>query len=599
MATSHGYVNIYPTSQNEDVSINYSTAPVGKQPRPYMNLLVNGSGTTDGKSNGVDDHATKIAMESAPSASVDIPTACSSLPERQHIPNSMPTPSPDDNRTGSKSTVTDARAQLLLTGGKKYQSGGGGGGCGNCDELNRILAMWEIGVSGLTRNYSRILARLIKVRDASMALEYRLQNNTSSPSHGCTIAPPPQPSVSRPLSRLPKNRQSMFVGNDHSITSVGGGGFREHDIAENMYPNRPTEAGGVGGAQQQQQQQQEAGTLCAGEMKDLTSHLAEAIDLCQQLAAACFKTNHISSLGLGKRTQSHSSMQTQHSDSGTAAASVSFGRKYSAGALPKEPTFQPSLQSIAEIRLPGGLKRLKEGSLERIPSAPNLDMSYERSSSSSHSEDGFDESYVTISKEDVPEMVTKALSSGRRNGSHDGSSGRRKGSHDESSGLGKGSHDDVLKTVGMVGVEEENVDAAEVQGGGAEIRVQGGGGDVRVQGDGAEVRVQGGGTGNQDETMSRDETMSQDVPELQINADVGSISPSPPVTETLLTSKQHEEVEFDLRKDSFISTVSTYSDTDVKFVMSKIATLEEERYKLLETINGLQEDNSVVSVTCM
>lgn len=47
-------------------------------------------------------------------------------------------------------------------------------------------------------------------------------------------------------------------------------------------------------------------------------------------------------------------------------------------------------------------------------------------------------------------------------------------------------------------------------------------------------------------------------------------------------------------RDSVLSSTSTFSENDVKQVMSKIAGLEEERLKLLETVNGLQDDNQQV-----
>lgn len=53
--------------------------------------------------------------------------------------------------------------------------------------------------------------------------------------------------------------------------------------------------------------------------------------------------------------------------------------------------------------------------------------------------------------------------------------------------------------------------------------------------------------------------------------------------------------EFD--NDPRMSSISsTYSDNDVKFVMSKIASLEDERFKLLETIDLLKGDNARVSL---
>lgn len=507
----HSYVNVLPSSANGGVKVDRQNAPIGKLPHGYVNLQFvdppgekasfndkseEGSASNCSVNNGLGD-------PSPPSASINIPTATgrgdslkrhSSLDEARY--STVRT-----TASSTEQTVADAKLSLLMP----ERSGS----CENCDELNQLLAMWEIGVSGLTRNYSRILAHLIKIRHSSMALEFRLNNATTTVETGSlpkSTASVPQASLVPPT-RIPKNRQSMYVSN----------GFPgDRDIAENMYPNRRATTTGAAPS-----------PSCAGDIKDLNSHLEEAIGLCQQFAAACFKTNHLSG--------STSSASVSHTGSSTHHASPSL-RKHSAGGSPSSNMYKPLLQSISEIKLAGGRRR-RQKTLERVPSAPSLEWSGEMNSSGSHSESDFESGFVKISKDDVPDTVTKSTAK-----------------------CGIQSPDTAN------GVKRE------------------------------ELVVSAG------ETKSQDPNGDKDAPRgsSTCDADVAGSSSSSGMEMSVASDQEpatnHLDNDTDPADYRPISSISTYSDSDVKIVMSKIASLEEERYKLLETINALQEDNSVVSV---
>lgn len=546
------YVNVVPSQVNGELTVDLRNAPIGppvhhgyinidyqeeeeegRKPPPEKTASndslhgasVDGGGSSNGKA-GV-----PTPLNPQPSTSVDIPAAVersssfssSSSPGVKHasLEPRCSEPCFDTGRprrtvsNTSEQAVVDAKLKLLLSPQGQRQSGGRGGmedgGCENCKQLSQLLAMWEIGVSGLTRNYSRILAHLIKIRNASVALEFRLEN-AAKLSQLQDAAPPPQgllPQHSPAKRPIPKNRRSMFVDNNGPGASPG------RDIAEFMYPeHRETPASTSASP---------SAAVYTEDLADLNSHLVEAIDLCQQLAAACFKTNHLSEL---KRTTSNSSS----SSSAHVEPASSATRKHSAEALlPAGNAYKPSLQSITESRT---TKRKKLGTLERVPSAPNLELSCERSSCSSQGDS--ESSYVNIS---MPAESSPPI----------------RQSHDRTTNVG------VEGEGGRVELAQEEATKDLIRNLDSDVS-----GDYRVN--------------------------EEDLSVGTFNGDVsGALLPGVGVALDGETGRSYRPV-------SVISSASTYSDTDVKCVMTKIAQLEEERYKLLETINSLQEDNTVVSV---
>ena len=57
--------------------------------------------------------------------------------------------------------------------------------CQQCKELQNMISLWELGVSGLTRNYSKILSQLNKVRNTAEKLEGQLKEQV--PCHVCVM----------------------------------------------------------------------------------------------------------------------------------------------------------------------------------------------------------------------------------------------------------------------------------------------------------------------------------------------------------------------------------------------------------------------------
>ncbi len=294
-------------------------------------------------------------------------------------------------------SVSDVKFELLTSG--RVSSG-----CDRCNELNHLLAAWEIGVSGLTRNYSRILAHLMKTRDAASAMESRLKQGCARgktlEKNSTTLGPPPS-------SRAPKVRQSMFVSNDEAAASIGLSGSSGRDIAENMYPHhRDVPVVPVALANEYIDT-----PLYTRDLSDLNIHLSEAIDLCQQLAAACFKRNYLSDGPGVIRSSSHSSPSSTRANAST--PSFSSSAPYSNNKpIPGNSSYKPALQSISEGRLGDSLRK-RQRSLEKSFSVPNLERSSECTSSVES-----DDEFVNVRMSSIPNHVTKAAD-------HPGTSGKK------------------------------------------------------------------------------------------------------------------------------------------------------------------------------
>lgn len=494
-ARPRSYVNIGPFPESSPSHLS------DKPPHPYINVAIqneqqeerelaqekksNRTINTNGHSSEVEE-GTKSPVDSKSSSSSSrshspLKRQFSDLSHKLHSMGERASVSPLPTSPVNVD-MASTKLSLVMQEGRKTN-----GGCENCSELNRQLAMWEIGVSGLTRNYSRILAYLIQVRNAAMALEFRLETEPSASTGTATSeekAIDSSPSIP-PSSKIPKNRQSMFVSDRSALAAAS---IKEQrDIAKNMYPNREEPAPTA-------EKLTKASSQSSKDLKELNLHLEGAIELCQQLAAACFRSNNLSTLP-NKRSPTYSP-----STSPTTAGGTNLPRRVT-GTSTAASGYKPSLQSISEMKLAETMR--KRRMLTRSPSAPNLEYSCELTSSSdSHqSENDSDNGFVTIYKENIPDHVTKAK-------------------------------DAVNKGFNHVTEDVENGSPPQNQNSKTK----------KVNDDGA--------------PMSTGENLH--------------------------------------RAGSILSSVSTYSDNDVKVVMSKIATLEEERYRLLETIDNLQEDNTTV-----
>lgn len=327
--------------------------------------------------------------------------------------------------------------------------------CSRCEELEQLLALWELGVSGFARNYSMILAQLNKVREASMCLESRMKQRAGTESLSQTSFSASSPQTSR-------IRHSML---ENGVEF----GTREPKLVDQMYPPN-------GSSHDNTRDLPPEYAKC---LMELNTHLGSAIDLCQKLAAACFKKSQTSVL----KSQASS------------AKKKPVSRLVSQPDPPKSITppatpFRPSLVSISENKLSRTLERQKASQKDTVstPTTPGFPPSNGWADSDSNSESEEEE----------------------REGENMRHSRRR-----------------------------------------------------------VEVTSLSPSTDSKDSSP----TGSQELRESQRRKGVGKS-----------------------RSNSILSHVSSFSDDDVKQVMSKIAGLEEERMKLLETIDKLHLDNQHVRI---
>ena len=327
--------------------------------------------------------------------------------------------------------------------------------CSRCEELEQLLALWELGVSGFARNYSMILAQLNKVREASMCLESRMKQRAGTESLSQTSFAASSPQTSRVRHSMLENGLEF--------------GTREPKLVDQMYPPNDSSHDNT----------RDLPPEYAKCLIELNTHLGNAIDLCQKLAAACFKKSLTSALksqaaNVKKKPVSRLVSQPDPPKSIT----------------PPATPFRPSLVSISENKLSSTLERQKTSQKDTVstPTTPGFPPSNGWADSSLNSE----------SEEEERESENMVRHSRRRV-----------------------------------------------------------------------------------EVTSSPSTDSKDG--------------SPTGSQELRESRRREGVGKS-RSNSILSHASSFSDDDVKQVMSKIAGLEEERMKLLETIDKLHLDNQHVRI---
>lgn len=369
--------------------------------------------------------------------------------------------------------LLDAKLRLLAA-----DSIDDSGGCEKCAELQSVVTLWELGVSGLTRNYSKILSQLNKAREAMTKLECQLKQKVEVKSS--LQASARNMSVSGRSAKSYNIRQSMYeTGNPLPVSNV----------VDQMYP-------------QDLHSSSSFSTPYSKTFKDLGQHLGQAINLCQQLAAANFKTNQYPSMKR-KNLVRQPSVPSSLGDSGTSS------------------DFCPALQSIAETSLSDSYK--KRSSLKRTPSAPD-----------------------SVLREKLRQSDLTHQSEPSEKCNEDDSSADHQTSPLRSD-------DDQLVTE----IKIEPLEATSVP-------------------------PQKPFQSHMMKLNAMDELEAEKLMELSEELDDNGLSS--------LSDSQ-------LYRDSMLSTASTFSDNDVKHIMSKIADLEEERLKLLGTIDNLQTDNTQVSPT--
>ena len=237
---------------------------VAKQSSRYENVQVNGLGSP-----GASDKP--ISVPKPHPLETHLSEPCIKVGEGSSAPSSTSaTLSGSGVATDAKSEQVrrDVKFKLLVPVQDK-------GECPQCKELSQLLALWELGVGGIARNCSKILAQLNQAREAHQALEYRL-NEKAEIENSATVT------KSLNVTRVQKAtfRKSLYAEQGATNNSNGTSAY----LAEQMYPPKERELPSSNS------------TDCVNlpyehYLKVLNTHLGQAIDLCQQLAAACFKSN--------------------------------------------------------------------------------------------------------------------------------------------------------------------------------------------------------------------------------------------------------------------------------------------------------------------
>ena len=418
------------------------------------------------------------------------------------------TTSSADSAKKSEHAVREAKFKLLIPVGSER-----GGECSQCKELSQLLSLWELGVGGIARNCSKILAQLNQARDAHQALECRLQEKFAEREDNTTPAPIVTKSLTVSRAQKVNFRKSLYSP-DQGNSSSSGNSY----VTEQMYPKKASSPGVPNSNSSE----------CVSLPYDhyltvLHTHLEQAIDQCQQLAAACFKSN--------QSVSTNSISNTPRLRRQPTAPTIK------SPALPKSTSQSstltsvcPPLQAVVEEKPLKAQHRLSN--VIRATSSPGL-----------------------FPPEEEEELKSAGSDSDLQNPSR------------ENHRLAK-----------------KMISSSELEDGWVSVATNG--------------------------TTSPDKT-DEVVPTVE-----GESSRSPyhnPVLSVLgITEKKKLEKEAQKSEREDLSELvlsssscasdnvrdsilSTYSDSDVKQVMSKIAGLEEERIRLLDTIDKLHKDNQLVS----
>lgn len=141
--------------------------------------------------------------------------------------------------------------------------------CQQCGELLQLLSLWELGVSGLARNYSRILAQLNKAQDAVACLESKMKARAEVEGMKQSFKP-------RADSAASLNKRHTVMAEELPSEGIA--------LANQMYPQAEDSIMST---------DQALPSDYVKYLGELNAYLGAAIDLCQQLAAACFKSNQV------------------------------------------------------------------------------------------------------------------------------------------------------------------------------------------------------------------------------------------------------------------------------------------------------------------
>ena len=181
--------------------------------------------------------------------------------------------------------------------------------CEQCCNLMEQLSLWELGMSGLTRQYSQILAQLNHARDAAMILECKMKENWEVGVKGEGVGvkgggerEEKEKDIGGSLRAELKaaRRRTMLdpvaeSSNNSMTQSQNYLQIKTATLADQMYPQRDStegvRGGGGGGSSGDGEITGSFPAEYDQKLTELSTRLSRAIDLCQQLAVASFKTN--------------------------------------------------------------------------------------------------------------------------------------------------------------------------------------------------------------------------------------------------------------------------------------------------------------------
>ena len=302
---------------------------VVKRPSKYVNIQVNGlpsPGASENpgpipKPHPLESHISDPCIKIGESPSSATGATASS-------PSNIPRTSTDMK---SEQAIRNAKFKLLVPGVADK------GECQQCQELSQLLTLWELGVGGIARNCSKILAQLNQAREAHQALEYRLQEKAEVEN---------SVPVTKSLNVTSRAQKSIYRKSLH--TEQGGGTSASNNgtayLAEQMYPPKETELRLVNDS-----------TECVSRsyehyLQTLNTHLGQAIDLCQQLAAACFKSN-----------QSVASSSSLAVSSSSGAATIGTGERHHLRRQPTAPAIKSTTAAaVSRLEIPFSVCRVKK-----------------------------------------------------------------------------------------------------------------------------------------------------------------------------------------------------------------------------------------------
>ena len=166
--------------------------------------------------------------------------------------------------------------------------------CEQCSDLKQWLSLWQLGVSGLTRQYSQILAQLNHARDAATIIECKMRERWEIGGGagvcgvgGAKCEEERVGSVRVDSGEVRRTRRKTMLDPIEENSPAHPPRAKTANLADQMYPQ-------TNGDSNEVNEGENPASFPADYLQhfdELSSRLGKAIDLCQQLAVASFKTH--------------------------------------------------------------------------------------------------------------------------------------------------------------------------------------------------------------------------------------------------------------------------------------------------------------------